>query len=71
MVDIAKVKIGLYHVFWKDGGSSLASVGMTKDGGKWLAPINWVAPTENQDHWKLVDRLQLIKTKKYENCIYS
>ena len=36
---------GLYRVFWKRGGSSLAAVGVTREGGRWLAPINWVEPT--------------------------
>ncbi len=52
-----KIKPGLYRVFWKEGGSSLASVGMKADGGMWLAPTNWIHPTENQSDWAMVARL--------------
>lgn len=55
-----QVKPGLYRVFWKSGGSSLASVGITADGGKWLAPTNWVSPTTDQSAWEDIDRLQAI-----------
>jgi len=52
-----QVKPGLYRVFWKSGGSSLASVGMKADGGMWLAPINWITPTVDQSDWAMVARL--------------
>ncbi|MHA2279531.1 MAG: hypothetical protein ACXAC5_01380 [Promethearchaeota archaeon] len=62
MVNQQDVKAGLYRVFWRSGGSSLASVGITADGGRWLAPINWVAPTVDQSHWAEVVRLEHIAT---------
>jgi hypothetical protein len=37
---------GLYRIHWRDGGNSLASIGVTESGGRWLAPTNWVAPAE-------------------------
>jgi hypothetical protein len=35
---------GLYRIHWYDGGSSLAAIGVGRDGGRWVAPTNWVAP---------------------------
>lgn len=52
---------GLYRVYWKDGGSSLASIGMLGNGDRWLAPVNWIHPTEDQDIWDRVARVKLIE----------
>lgn len=38
------IPIGIYKIYWKSGGSSVASIYMDADGTKWLAPSNWVAP---------------------------
>ena len=35
---------GIYRIFWKDGGESLASIGMNNKGLRWLAPSNWTEP---------------------------
>lgn len=56
-----KFLLGLYRVYWKDGGFSLAAVGMLENGDRWLAPVNWVHPTENQDVWEKVLRLEKIE----------
>lgn len=40
--EVGKIKAGLYKVFWKSGGDSLASVGYGRDGKAWIAPTNWV-----------------------------
>ena len=37
---------GLYKIYWRSGGSSLASIGVLRDGGRWVAPTNWVSPGE-------------------------
>lgn len=39
-----KVGPGLYRIHWKDGGSSLAAIGMCRNGAWWVAPTNWVEP---------------------------
>ena len=53
---------GLYRIHWKnDGGESLAAVGMMDNGNKWLAPINWVAPTTNQKCWEMIDHVEKLK----------
>lgn len=51
---------GLYRVHWKEGGSSLAAIGVTGSGGRWLAPINWVAPDADFVDWASIDRLERI-----------
>lgn len=56
---------GLYEVFWKEGGSSLAAVGSLYNGDRWLAPCNWTS--ENQitfdaSHWRNVKSAKLIKS---------
>lgn len=38
---------GLYKLFWKSGGNSLASIGSLCDGTKWFAPCNWTSETED------------------------
>lgn len=37
------VPFGLYRVWWKSGGSSLASIGGLYNGDRWIAPTNWTA----------------------------
>lgn len=52
---------GLYRVHWKQGrGSSLAAIGVTEDGGRWLAPINWVKPSAAFTEWDSVERLERV-----------
>jgi len=46
---------GLYTVYWKGGGSSLASIGTTPTGKKWIAPVNWVSgSTSKRRVWKRI-----------------
>lgn len=51
---------GLYRVFWKSGGSSLAAIGVTDDGGRWLAPINWTKPSVAFTEWDHIERLERV-----------
>jgi len=61
--DVAKLKLGVYRIYWKSGGSSVAAVGALYDGTRWVAPANWTA-AENfvatTKHWRGVRRAQLI-----------
>lgn len=46
---------GIYRVFWKAGGESVAAVGVVDlSGPRWLAPINWTTPVTDQLHWRSV-----------------
>jgi hypothetical protein len=62
--DLHKVPFGLYEIFWKSGGSSLASVGNMHDGVRWIAPINWTSensPTGRMDkHADSIERMVLL-----------
>lgn len=40
---VRKLPLGVYRVFWNDGGSSVAAIGQLHDGTRWLAPANWTA----------------------------
>lgn len=42
--ELQSCPLGLYKVWWKSGGSSLAAIGMMSDGKRWIAPTNWVSP---------------------------
>lgn len=55
----AGVYPGLYKVYWREGGSSVAAVGCDRAGRLWLAPTNWITvPTFN---WEPV-----LKVERYE-----
>lgn len=53
-------KHGLYRVYWKSGGTSLAAIGVTYDGGRWLAPINWTKPSIVFTEWDRIDKLERV-----------
>jgi len=55
-----QVSHGLYLIVWKDGGSSLASVGSDSAGRRWYAPTNWVNGMPCFD-WEAVDHLRVIQ----------
>jgi len=61
------VKHGLYRVYWTSGGSSLAAVGSTANGDRWLAPTNWISG-ETTD-WSGVERVERIHTR--EDIVWS
>ena len=42
--DFHSLQCGIYRVFWKNGGDSVASIGMSSKGLRWLAPANWTEP---------------------------
>lgn len=61
-----KLQTGLYRVYWRKGGSSLAAVGTNRDGKRWLTPTSWVG--FRTDHftkpakiWRHVERVEVIK----------
>ena len=65
--EMLKCKLGVYEVFWKSGGSSIAAIGMTYSGQRWLAPTNWTNGSDEQDptgrlHTQLdsIDRITLL-----------
>jgi len=65
IADVKKLPHGLYKVYWKTGGMSLASVGSTPNGNRWLAPTNWVRLLSDNDNanivWRGVFRVEHIQ----------
>ncbi len=57
---LADLTLGLYRIYWKSGGVSLAAVGQTENGDRWLAPTNWVMPSARREAWSDVERVELI-----------
>ena len=49
---------GLYRLYWKSGGFSLAAVGILYSGKRWYAPVNWTSPDKDKkvvsSDWKRV-----------------
>lgn len=58
-----KLPIGLYRIFWKDGGWSLAAVGMNSVGDRWLAPVNWLEGNSLNSWPRVSSAVQLHKGK--------
>ena len=60
-----KLVNGVYRVFWKDGGASVAAIGRLYDGDVWMAPCNWTHPIPDgiasTSHWTKADRVVLIE----------
>jgi hypothetical protein len=65
--DAQLLRHGVYRVFWKSGGSSLASVGSTYDGTRWMAPTNWTSADKPRpkvavtDYWRHVKSMMLLE----------
>lgn len=60
LADYKTMRPGLYNIFWKSGGSSLTSIGILPNGNRWIAPINWVRPSEDQDICEDIEAVVLI-----------
>lgn len=54
--EVRALKPGIYVIHWKSGGSSIAAVGVTADGWRWLAPLNWILPSDSKTMWRMVKR---------------
>lgn len=62
-----KLILGLYRVYWKSGGSSLASIGQDRFGCRWIAPCNWLSDDRGLVgtlDWEDVKYVRLIKFDK-------
>ena len=55
--EIMNCKYGVYKVFWRSGGHSVASIGGLYDGQRWLAPSNWTAPNGHNPTCLLMDKI--------------
>lgn len=65
--EIRKLSLGVYRIFWKSGGCSVASVGQLHNGDRWIAPANWTSEFPRTmgvvDYWKMIERVELIATE--------
>jgi hypothetical protein len=58
--DVRALPHGIYRVYWRHGGgTSIAAVGSTQTGDKWLAPLNWLSPAGPQA-WLEVERVEIV-----------
>jgi len=64
MEQVRKLPFGIYKLHWASGGDSIAAVGGTDNGGRWMAPINWITPTADQNQWRMVLFATPIDTSK-------
>lgn len=63
IMHVQDIRMGLYKIHWKSGGSSLASIGITHDGGRWIAPTNWISTAEiNQDILDDIKKMEKIES---------
>lgn len=66
--EVNKLRPGVYRIHWFHGQTSVAAVGITYDGKRWLAATNWTSSAKGEDlprvasisHWRLVDKVELI-----------
>jgi hypothetical protein len=61
---------GLYKIYWTEssgGGSSLAAVGSTIKGDRWIACTNWVRGAEYAKVWDHVESVTLISEPVQED----
>jgi hypothetical protein len=61
---ITGIKHGLYKIYWKSGGNSLAAVGFDREGSNWYAPCNWTSGVSID--WTGVKGFRLIKAIDYD-----
>jgi hypothetical protein len=55
--DMLTCDLGIYRIFWKSGGSSVASIGMTYSGKRWVAPSNWTNGSDDVDPTGRLDKM--------------
>jgi len=54
---------GFYEIYWRSGGSSLASVGYDSTGNNWLAPCNWISGSTTD--WSDVSAYKMLLANDY------
>ena len=61
----ARLRNGIYIVYWKSGGKSIAAVGQKQNGKMWLAPINWIFAGSGKMTWGLVKKVQFVGDEEW------
>lgn len=65
---------GIYRLYWKSGGSSLAAVGGLSDGTLWFAPTNWTGKEPGaiaSIAWYSVERAMLLHVRPCEHGVHD
>ncbi len=62
--EVQLLEHGLYKIWWKSGGHSLAAVGSLSNGKRWMAPTNWIT-VPSTTHWPIVKKVKLIRRFAY------
>lgn len=57
---------GLYRVWWSTGGFSVAAIGATPGGARWVAPTNWYSAPSSSDIYIKIKEVELITTQELE-----
>lgn len=59
-----KLVLGMYRVYWTEGGTSLAAIGQHSDGRYWIAPTNWLNGAHLLEPQRSkIERLELLETE--------
>lgn len=58
---------GLYRLFWKQSGTSLAAVYQDREGVVWFVPTNWVSGPSRQ--WRLIEKVERLRSVTSEEPI--
>lgn len=56
------IQNGLYRIFWKEGGVSLAAIGRNYSGKVWYCPVNWINGKGWYD-WTKIKTVELLVEK--------
>ncbi len=61
-------KNGIYRVFWREGGVTVAANGCMSDGAPWLASTNWLGPIGalSTEHAGRIREMDLLLTQNSE-----
>jgi hypothetical protein len=63
-----ELNLGLYRIYWKRGGISLAAIGNNMYGNRWIAPTNWIHISDNSEQiamlmiWKHIKKVEELET---------
>jgi hypothetical protein len=73
--EVQKLDLGIFKIFWKEGGCSVGTIGYFANGDRWITPSNWVNIDFNLDDekrmkvWESVLKVELIEESlKYRGC---
>jgi len=60
---VQQLEHGLYKIWWKSGGTSVAAVGSGMSGDRWIAPTNWIDAGITDHCWRDVKKVKLLHSR--------